>query len=118
MHYFGKGGEMSILKDVVDGDRKDIAWLVTEDSDGCRSRYVKGNRASPGVIPDLGVGPDRTVEIMKDADGKPHLRQDEPGLRKRIIVAFASRTRAAGFDLPVAAAWCGYDAYEYDQQAG
>jgi hypothetical protein len=115
-----KGMNMAMAKDIVDGDkgeRSKIGWLVIEDSDGKRWRYIKGSKAQSAATVHIHVHLNGKLEILVDSLGQPLLRQNEPGLPSSMVVRFESGLGAGvAPGLGVIAQWAGSDAYEYDQE--
>jgi hypothetical protein len=105
---------MSIAKDVVDGDRRGITWLLIEDDDGQRWRYAK---RGPAPFPDpvhIQVR-NGNLDFVQAPDGKPFIRQDRPGLPAKITLSFATSSAPTLFG--VVGMWTGgKGTYEYEQE--
>ncbi len=106
---------MAVLRQVVDGDKKNMDWLILEDSDGKQSKFVKRCRIQSDVF-HVGVSPAKTLEIIPGPDGQPLLRQAGPGLPKTAVVRFASSSPGGSMGTPVGGSWKGNEDYEYEQE--
>jgi hypothetical protein len=99
---------------------KDSLRIELLDTDGGRTKYHKGKKVRVGSELDLAVDFFHFDEIrlVPKADGSPHLRQNESGLPKRIVVAFANWPKPApGAATGAVGAWTPVDRFEYDKEA-
>jgi hypothetical protein len=117
MHPCGseKGKAMAIAVQATKLD-KDSLWIEVLDTDGGRTKYRKGKKVRAGSELDLAVDFFRFDEIrlVPKADGSPHLRQNESGLPKRIVVAFGNWPKSTP---GAAGGWTPVDRFEYDKEA-
>jgi len=95
---------------------KDSLRIEVVDMDGRRTKYRKGKKVRAGSKLDLAVDFFHFDEIrlVPKGDGSPHLRQKEPGLPKRIVVAFANWPKLTP---GAASCWTPVDWFEYDKEA-
>jgi hypothetical protein len=114
---------MAVAKRVSDVEPNNLDWLEIEDENGAKYRYFKGDRATSFTVRhvtrargrgDKGVW--APVLEMDGHTGQVVLRQEKPGLPKKIVVDLAfPPEQQAGFPLGVVASWSGpTDTYEYE----
>src|SRR5262249_4864608 len=86
-----EGEEMSVAKRVSDVERTTLNWLKIDDEDGNVWRYGKRGNIISDVIhlecEYFGKASIRAT-LLRDEDGKPVLRQEEPGLPREIVVEY------------------------------
>ena len=98
---------MAVARGVVDWERLNLDWLSIEDSDENRWRYVK-KAVAPGSEPQdvewngQGISPTLVRAVQ----------QDEPGLRKRIVVSLLLGTTGGAARGPLG--WLAK--HEYEQE--
>src|SRR5262245_5719006 len=105
---------MAVAKLVRQVKPMNLDWLEIEDEEGVRYCYAKRDQATSFDVVHVGWKPSRSAlraGLIRGADGRVVLRQDEPGLPKTIIVDWAES--AGGSPLPMRAFWGGE--YEYEQ---
>lgn len=105
---------MAVAKQVSDVERTALAWLEIEDEDGAKYRYSKKDLNSDGASCHVGweyTGGPLRAKLIREDDGTPVLRQDEPGLPEKIVVDFIELSAMPG--VPVISGWGGR--YDYEQ---
>ena len=73
---------MSLVRAVVDWDRQNLDWLVTEDSDGSPWKYVQKSAAPDSAPQDVEWNGRGTAPVFVR-----NVQQDEPGLPKKIVAS-------------------------------
>jgi hypothetical protein len=102
--HLDEGESVSIAKAIRGCEQAAVAWIAVEDEDGNVYRYVF-KRTAPGATPihvNADLNQQQPVALTLADDGKPALRQDEPGLPKVCIVrvplpAHPGASAASGF---------------------
>lgn len=106
---------MAVAKQVSDVEHTSLAWLEIEDEEGTKYRYAKKGPAPDGatlqVAWEFTGGPLR-AKLVRDDDGRPVLRQDEPGLPSKIVVDYIALNARAG--AAVVSGW--ENRLEYEQE--
>jgi hypothetical protein len=105
---------MSIAKQIVDGDKKGITWLVVLDSEDNRWTYHKAGPAADGATVHVHQHDDANLEILCGDDGMSLLRQEGPGLPQKMVVQLATPL-TLGPGLPVLGGFGG-GVFEYEQR--
>jgi hypothetical protein len=109
------GKVMSVAKQVSDVEPHGLAWLEIEDEDGAKYRYFK-----KALAPDRGTvhieaqftGGHLRAQLVRQKDGQPVLRQNEPGLPSKTVVSHIQLAAMPG--VPIMGGWGAN--YEYEQE--
>jgi hypothetical protein len=108
------GREMASVKDIVDGDGRDLTWLEALDTDGKRWKYHKGAPAQAQGPIHIYQHENGSLEIMPDGHGGVLLHQDGGGLPHSMNVRLAPPP-SPGAGLPVVGGWGG-GVFMYEQR--
>jgi|GEM_PF-2652829 len=109
---------MSMAKSVAEVEPKELVWLSVVDEEGRIWRYGRRGITTqdvPAHIEGRYFGRSTTIRVVlvRGHDGRPVLRQDGPGLPKRIVVNYSP---PATKDAPVALATCPQGKIEYERE--
>jgi hypothetical protein len=112
-----KGDIMTIANRVIQWERATFAWVEVEDKDSVVYRHDKGITAPGEAIVHVSYAFDPTgtiqsLALVPGGDGRPILRQDQPGLPEKMIVQYLDVSQIRGSPNPQ-----GWEAkYEYNRQ--
>jgi hypothetical protein len=106
---------MSVAKTVGNVEPQ-LLWLEIEDEDGGVWKYHKRGPAPSGAVCHVSHqwhgGSQIRAALARDAKGQAILRQDEPGLPKKIVVDYCQPNPPSPF--PVVSSWNAL--LEYEQE--
>jgi hypothetical protein len=81
------GNEMATVKDIVDGDKNGITWIVLLDSDGNQWKYHKKGPAPAGATVHIVQHTNGKFEALPDGKGGILIHQSGPGLPATINIS-------------------------------
>jgi hypothetical protein len=85
---------MSVAR-AITGAHIELKWLRITDEDGGLWYYSLRGIAQEGADCQIGPLSDGRVGLIRDEAGKPVLRQDEPGLPKKLVAALPRQPRGS-----------------------
>jgi hypothetical protein len=94
---------MAVARAVTSWDRSTFAWVGIEDEDGVSHHYDKAKHSPDEHVVHVSYGFDttgavQTLGLVRGSDGKPILRQDEPGLPPKIVVEYNDKGWEAKYE--------------------